>query len=168
MKAPARPPKTDKAENAVIEKSPPTVLDRIEQVAKIVATVALPLIVAIGGWIIQTAIEDDKRQAAAIQANQQRVLDQQRVSLEFVKIAMGILTSESAKIPKELTRWSWLLLNDQSPKKFDLWRRRLTPKTSAASWAFTAQPSPGAPRPAVMQATGRDSPSALHGHRQRA
>jgi hypothetical protein len=26
---------------------------------------------------------------------------------------------KNAKIPKELTRWSWLLLNDQSPKKFD-------------------------------------------------
>jgi hypothetical protein len=54
-----------------------------------------------------------------MQAAQQQALDRQRVSLEYVKIAMGILTSESAKIPKELTRWSWQLLNEQSPKKFD-------------------------------------------------
>jgi Fungal chitosanase of glycosyl hydrolase group 75 len=119
MQPPAIPTSpSDKAENAV-EKKSPTVLDQIEQVAKISATVALPLIVAIGGWIIQTAIEDDKQRAAQIQADQQSALDQQRVSLEYVKIAMGILTSENAKIPKELTRWSWLLLNDQSPKKFD-------------------------------------------------
>lgn len=114
MKAPAGfKPRANKTEK------PPTVLDKIEQMTKILATIALPLIVAIGGWIIQTTIEDNKTRTAQMQAVQQQALDQQRVSLEYVKIAMGILTSESPKIPKELTRWSWQLLDEQSPKKFD-------------------------------------------------
>lgn len=96
MARPASPNK--QAENLGKDKSS-TVLDRIEQLARIFATIAIPFIVAVGGWIIQAS------------------LDEKRTSLEYVKIAKEILTNEHA--PTELTRWSWLLLNDQSPRKIE-------------------------------------------------
>src|SRR6185369_12262839 len=125
------------------EKSAPTILDKFEQFSKIFATVLVPLVLAIGGWIIQTTVEHDKQEAAKIQADrqsalererthQQRTLEQQRVSLEYVKIAKEILTAKEA--PIELSRWSWLLLNDVAPTKFDREDLKKLIKRSAADW----------------------------------
>lgn len=120
----------DDQQNAKSDRqSSPTVLDKLEQFSKIFATVLVPLILAIGGWAIQATIEHDKQAAAIIQANrqsalerdrteQQRRIDQERVSLEYVKIAKEILTN-TKDVPIELTRWSWQLLNNVSPTKFD-------------------------------------------------
>jgi lysozyme family protein len=95
----------------------PTTLDRLEQVAKIFATVAIPIVVAIGGWIIQTTVEHDKERAAQIQQEQQSAIDKDKISLEYVKIAKDILTSTD-NVPPELTTWSWRLLDGVSPVKF--------------------------------------------------
>lgn len=94
-------------------------LDQLEQIAKITATVLVPVVLAIGGWIIQTTIETDKQRATQILSDQQRAVDKERVSLEYVKIAKEVLTASDKALPKELTRWSWKLLNDVSPTKFD-------------------------------------------------
>jgi hypothetical protein len=94
-------------------------LDKIEQAAKIFATTMIPIIVALGGWMIQTTIEHDRERAARIQQDQQSALDKDKISLEYVKIAKEILTSSEQKIPKELTTWSWKLLDGVSPIKFD-------------------------------------------------
>ena len=94
-------------------------LDKIEQAAKIFATTMIPIIVAFGGWMIQSTIEHDKERAAKIQQDQQSALDKDKISLEYVKIAKEILTSSEQKIPKELTTWSWRLLDGVSPIKFD-------------------------------------------------
>jgi lysozyme family protein len=94
-------------------------LDNIEQAAKIFATTMIPIIVALGGWMIQTTIEHDRERAAKIHQDQQSALDKDKISLEYVKIAKEILTSSEQKIPKELTTWSWKLLDGVSPIKFD-------------------------------------------------
>ena len=97
----------------------PSFLDKAEQIAKIFATGAVPIIVGVGGWIIQTAVEHDKEQAAKIQQEQQRAVDKDKISLEYVKIAKDILTSGDKEVPLELTKWSWRLLDGVSPVKFD-------------------------------------------------
>ncbi len=110
------------------ERGFPTRLDKLEQTARIAATLLVPLILAVGGWYIQSAIEANKEHAAALAAAQQQALEKERnereqllkkeqVSLEYVKLAKDILTASYA--PKELTRWSWQLLNDQAPTKFN-------------------------------------------------
>jgi lysozyme family protein len=97
----------------------PTFLDKIEQIAKIFATGAIPIIVGVGGWIIQTSIEHDKERAAKVQQDQQSAVDKEKISLEYVKIAKDILTSTEKDVPQELTKWSWRLLDGVSPVKFD-------------------------------------------------
>lgn len=94
-------------------------LDKAEQVAKIFATGAIPIIVGVGGWIIQTTIEHDKERAAIVQQEQQRAVDKDKISLEYVKIAKDILTSSEKDIPQELTTWSWRLIDGVSPVKFN-------------------------------------------------
>ena len=69
--------------------------------------------------MIQTTIEHDRERAARIQQDQQSALDKDKISLEYVKIAKEILTSSQQNIPKELTTWSWKLLDGVSPVKFD-------------------------------------------------
>ena len=93
-------------------------LDRLEQVSKIFATALIPVIVALGGWWIQSTVEKDKQKAADVAAEQQRKTDDQKVSLEYVKLAKEILASEKPP-PKELTKWSWGLIDQMSPRKFD-------------------------------------------------
>lgn len=93
-------------------------LDRIEQLSKIFATALIPVIVALGGWWIQSAVEKDKQQAAELSSAQQRRTDEQKVSLEYVKLAKEILASEKP-LPKELTKWSWGLIDQISPRRFD-------------------------------------------------
>jgi hypothetical protein len=79
----------------------PSGLDNIEQGAKIFATAAIPIIIALGGWIIQTTIEHDKEQASKIQQEQQSALDKDKIALEYVKIAKDILTST-----ERMSRWN--------------------------------------------------------------
>jgi hypothetical protein len=100
--------------------APPTrsPLDRLEQLSKIFATALIPVIVALGGWWIQSTVEKDKQRAADLAAEQQRATDLQKVSLEYVKLAKEILASEKPP-PKELTKWSWGLIDQMSPRKFD-------------------------------------------------
>jgi hypothetical protein len=43
-----------------------SMLDQLEQLAKITATVLVPVIVAIGGWVIQTTIETEKQRATQV------------------------------------------------------------------------------------------------------
>jgi len=106
------------ADSPQSEEKSPTLLDQIEQIAKIGATVLVPVVLAVGGWVIQTSIERDKEQAAQILSEQQRAADREKISLEYVKIAKEILTSDK-QVPKVLTKWSWQLIDKVSPRPFD-------------------------------------------------
>ena len=44
--------------------------------------------------------------------------DKDKVALEYVKLAKEILTSEKGT-PRELTKWSWQLIDKVSPRPFD-------------------------------------------------
>ena len=84
-----------------------TFLDTSEQLAKIAATVAIPIVLGVGGWVIQTSIETSKQE-----------VDRQRISLEYVKMAKEILTSEK-EVPEQLSKWSWQVIDSVSPRHID-------------------------------------------------
>jgi WD40 repeat protein len=73
----------------------------IEKTAKILSLVAIPLVIALFGWMIQ---------------NQ---LSQRSLSQEYVKLAVSILQSpKSSEVPAGLRDWAVDLLNENSPTKF--------------------------------------------------
>jgi hypothetical protein len=76
-------------------------LAKLEQIAKIVSTIAVPVVIGIFGWLIQAENAGKS------------------VRQDYVKIATTIL-SRSSKNPQEqvLRAWAARLLNDNSPTKF--------------------------------------------------
>lgn len=73
----------------------------IEKVAKILSLVAIPVVLAVFGWIIQNR------------------LSERNVSQEYVKLAVSVLEKpESSKVPAGLRDWAVDLLNQNSPTKF--------------------------------------------------
>lgn len=79
------------------EGGPPSLLDKIEKLAKILSAVALPLIVGVGGWWIQDA------------------LSQRDVNQDYVELAISILSKPSEETPSELREWATSLLDQTSP-----------------------------------------------------
>ncbi|HEV3138757.1 MAG TPA: hypothetical protein VGZ26_12655 [Pirellulales bacterium] len=75
-------------------------LDSIEQWCRIIATIALPTIVAVGGWYIQNSL--------ALRTSSQ----------EYVKLAVAILTESKEKATPEMSEWAVDLLNANSPTPF--------------------------------------------------
>jgi hypothetical protein len=82
--------------------APRGVLDAIERISRMASIAAIPVVLAIGGWIIQ------------------RQLQNQTVSREYVQLALTILQSpDQSKVPPELREWAVDLLNDNSPTKLN-------------------------------------------------
>ena len=76
-------------------------LETIERVSKTLSIAAIPIVLSIGGWIIQ------------------RQLQNQTVSKDYVQLAVSILKEpESSTIKPEMRAWAVQLLNDNSPTKF--------------------------------------------------
>jgi WD40 repeat protein len=74
----------------------------IEKFAKILSLVAIPVVLAIFGWVIQ---------------NQ---LSERSLSQEYVKLAVSILEKpKSSEVPAGLRDWAVDLLNQNSPTKFN-------------------------------------------------
>jgi hypothetical protein len=79
-----------------------SVLDAIERISRTASIAAIPVVLAIGGWIIQ------------------RQLQNQTVSRDYVQLALTILQSpDQSKVPPELREWAVDLLNDNSPTKLN-------------------------------------------------
>lgn len=76
---------------------PPNKLDCIERIAKILSLIAVPVILAIGGWWIQGA------------------LSQRNVSKDYVTLAVSILSKPQDDTDTELRAWAVDLLNANSP-----------------------------------------------------
>ena len=73
----------------------------IERIAKILSLVAIPIVLAVFGWIIQDR------------------LSEQNLSQEYVKLAVTILEKpKSSEVPGGLRNWAVDLLNQNSPTKF--------------------------------------------------
>ncbi|MEP6921579.1 MAG: hypothetical protein ABI967_10685 [bacterium] len=72
-----------------------------ERLARTLSIVAIPVVLAIGGWIIQQRIQN------------------QAVSRDYVQLAVSILKEpESAKVDPDMRAWAVQLLNDNSPTRF--------------------------------------------------
>jgi hypothetical protein len=82
--------------------APGGVVDAIERISRTASIAAIPVVLAIGGWIIQ------------------RHLQNQTVSRDYVQLALTILQSpDQSKVPPELREWAVDLLNDNSPTKLN-------------------------------------------------
>lgn len=75
--------------------------DRLEQLAKIVSLVAVPIVLAVVGALIQ------------------HQLGQRSLNQEYVKLAVSILTTHGGDVDPAIRSWAVDLLNDTSPTKFD-------------------------------------------------
>lgn len=71
-----------------------------EQLAKIISYIAIPIVLAMGGWNIQKAVA------------------QQAVSKDYVQIAVGILAQPKDSIHPEIRNWAVDLINENAPIKF--------------------------------------------------
>jgi len=71
-----------------------------ESIARILSLIAIPVVVAIFGALIQGTI------------------NRSTVSRDYVQLAVSVLTSEKGKAPAELRAWAVELLNQNSPTKF--------------------------------------------------
>ena len=75
--------------------------DTIERLARTLSIVAIPVVLAIGGWVIQQRIQN------------------QAVSRDYVQLAVTILKEpETSKIDPDMRAWAVQLLNDNSPTRF--------------------------------------------------
>src|SRR5215472_12871311 len=79
-----------------------TWLDAVERISRVVSIAAIPVVLAVGGWIIQRQVQN------------------QTVSRDYVQLAVTILQNpDQSKVPPELREWAVDLLNDNSPTKLN-------------------------------------------------
>ena len=77
-------------------------LESVERISRTVSIAAIPVVLAVGGWIIQ------------------RQLQSQTVGAAYVNLAVTILENpDKSKVPNELREWAVDLLNDNSPTKLN-------------------------------------------------
>jgi WD40 repeat protein len=74
--------------------------DAVEKAAKLLSLVAIPVVLAVVGWLIQNS------------------LSERNVSQEYVKLAVSILEQPKDKAENALRGWAADLLNQNSPTKF--------------------------------------------------
>jgi hypothetical protein len=75
-------------------------LDQLEKIAKILSSIAIPLVLVIFGWLVQNS------------------LSERNVSQEYVKLSISILRESKDMIEPSLRNWAVDLLNQNSPTKF--------------------------------------------------
>jgi hypothetical protein len=74
----------------------------VERISKTLSMVAIPVVLAFGGWIIQQRLQD------------------QTLNRDYVQLAVSILKEpKDSKIDPEMRTWAVQLLNDNSPTKFN-------------------------------------------------
>lgn len=100
MEQPAKPPIQEIVVIHRAEAAPARRWDSVEQAAKIVSLVAIPVVVALAGWLIQDAVA------------------KRSVSQEYVKLAVSILTDSKEKADPALREWAVDLLSQNSPTRF--------------------------------------------------
>jgi WD40 repeat protein len=74
--------------------------DQVEKVARVLSLIAIPVVLAIVGWIVQNSLSD------------------RSVGQEYVKLSLDILKEPKDKIDPSLRDWAVDLLNENSPTKF--------------------------------------------------
>ncbi|MCB1948377.1 DUF2272 domain-containing protein [Nitrosomonas sp.] len=74
-------------------------LDKLEKIAKITTAIAIPIVLAVGGWIIQTSSQSS------------------RLSHDYVRLAVEILREDATSDEEALREWAVDLLNAHSDVK---------------------------------------------------
>lgn len=76
--------------------------ETVERVSKTLSILAVPVVLAIGGWVIQQRLQD------------------KTVSRDYVQLAVSILKEpKGANADPQIRAWAVQLLNDNSPTKFN-------------------------------------------------
>lgn len=74
--------------------------EALERLSKVLSIALIPLVLAIGGWLIQRQLQD------------------QSIKRDYVQLAVSILKEpENGKVSPEIRSWAAQLLNDNSPTK---------------------------------------------------
>jgi hypothetical protein len=82
--------------------APDSWLDTAEKLSRILSIVAIPVVIAVGGWLIQRQLQD------------------QTIRRDYVQLALSILQNpEPSKVPPEIREWAVDLLDENSPTKLN-------------------------------------------------
>lgn len=82
--------------------APDTWLDTAEKLSRILSIAAIPVVLAVGGWLIQRQLQD------------------QTIRRDYVQLALSILQNpDPSKVPPEIREWAVDLLNENSPTKLN-------------------------------------------------
>jgi len=94
---------TERANNSTADPEKPQKnrWDTIERVVRTLSVAAIPIVVAVVGWLIQQRLQD------------------QTIKRDYVQLAVSILKEPEAKLQPEMRDWAAKLLNENSPTKFD-------------------------------------------------
>lgn len=77
-------------------------LDTAEKLSRILSIAAIPVVIAVGGWLIQRQLQD------------------QSIRRDYVQLALSILQNpDPSKVPPEIRDWAVDLLNENSPTKLN-------------------------------------------------
>src|SRR5262249_51803207 len=80
----------------------PESLETAERISRMLSIVAIPAVIAFGGWLIQRQLQD------------------QSIRRDYVQLAVSILQNpDPSKVPPEIREWAVDLLNENSPTKLN-------------------------------------------------
>ena len=83
--------------------APDTWLDTVEKLSRILSIAAIPVVLAVGGWLIQRQLQD------------------QTIRRDYVQLALSILQNpDPSKVPPEIREWAVDLLSENSPTKLNV------------------------------------------------
>src|SRR5216684_5126070 len=80
--------------------TPDTWLDTAGKLSQMFSIAAIPLVLGVGGWLIQRQLQD------------------QSIRRDYVQLALTLLQNpDIAKVPPQIREWAVDLLNENSPTK---------------------------------------------------
>lgn len=77
-----------------------SVWDKLESISKITSAIAVPVVIALGGWWIQDSIM------------------QQSIGKDYVALAVSVLEKPKAEVDQGLRDWAVDILDDYAPRRF--------------------------------------------------
>jgi hypothetical protein len=104
--------------------------DRATAIATIFSLVAVPVILAVGGWVVQERLAEQSSLMQASVANQTNLVQQSianqsnltqrdiaalNVQIDYVNLAINILREQPNKGPPSLRQWAVAILKQNSP-----------------------------------------------------
>lgn len=75
-------------------------LDKIQSIASIASAVAIPIVIAIVGWWVQSSMSNES------------------IKKDYVQMAIGILNSPERQKDEEMRKWAVAILNENAPIPF--------------------------------------------------